>query len=144
MKAVNNSKLNVLRVPFQDGIEDDVIDMLRPLFNHICSNEVRACILHLLLKAKHLNYTMQVEEIAHKLGKRHSVIIYHLEQLKDWKLVDVIRKSNYGSKERRSIWGLNLTYPNLIQEVYTFIVKYFYTQKELDEMSSVNKNVRSN
>jgi DNA-binding transcriptional ArsR family regulator len=122
--------------------EEKFIFILRPELNYICSNPVRASILHLLIKAKHLNHAMRVEEIARSLGKRHSVIIYHLEQLNYKRLVEVVKNFNYGSKGRRSIWGLNLKYPSLVQEVYSHTLKFFYTPDELEKMCSINKNAR--
>jgi len=125
-------------------VEDRVINELRPEFNLICYNPIRASIIHLMVKASELNHTMRVEELAKRLGKRHSVIIHHLEQLSRWKLIGVVKTSSYGSKQRRCIWGLNLKYPNLIYNIYGHILKFFYTQNELEKMCSVNKNTRSN
>lgn len=122
--------------------EESLIFNLRPEFNRICYNPVRASIIHLLINSRDLNHSMSVEDIAQKLGKRHSVIIYHLEKLKDWKLVSIVKSYKYGKKEKRSIWGLNLTYTSLIQDVYSHMTKTLYTMKDLEEMCSINKNVR--
>jgi DNA-binding transcriptional ArsR family regulator len=127
----------------ENNVEDQLIEMMKPEFNFIASNPVRACILHLLVKAEDLNHTMQVEEIAFRTGKRHSVVIYHLEQLTGWKLVEVVKNGRYGEKGRRNIWGLNLRYPNLINSIYSRILKFFYTQSELEKMCNSNKNVRT-
>lgn len=128
----------------KQGMGEKFLNMLRPELNFICSNAIRACILHMMIRAKDLNYTMGVEEMSRRLGKRHSVIIYHLEQLEKWRLVGVVKSLKHGNKERRSIWGLNLDLPRLINEVYGRMIKFFYTQQELDEMCSVNRNVRIN
>lgn len=122
--------------------EESLIFNLRPEFNRICYNPVRASIIHLLINSRDLNHSMSVEDIAQKLGKRHSVIIYHLEKLKDWKLVSIVKSYKYGKKEKRSIWGLNLSYTSLIQDVYSHMTKTLYTMKDLEEMCSINKNVR--
>ena len=122
--------------------EESMIFNLRPEFNRICYNPIRASIIHLLVKAKDLNHALSVEEISHKLGKRHSVIIHHLEKLSYWKIIDVVKSFKHGSKSRRSIWGLNLKYPNLIQSVYSHMLKTFYTSSELDKMCCINKNTR--
>jgi len=128
-----------------DGIdEESIIYSVRPEFNKICYNPIRASIIHLLVKSKELNHSLSVEEIASKLGKRHSVIIHHLEKLYCWKVVDIVRSFKYGNKERRSIWGLNLKYSNLVQNIYSHMLKTFYTATELDRMCCVNKNVRKN
>ena len=122
--------------------EESLIFNMRPEFNRICYNPVRAGIIHLLVNSRELNHSMSVEEIARKLGKRHSVIIYHLEKLKGWKLVSIVKSYKYGNKEKRSIWGLDLRYVNLIQNLYSHMTKTLYTMKDLEEMCSINKNVR--
>ena len=126
----------------EEDIEEKIIDMMRPEFNFICSNPVRASILHLLVNNADVNHTMRVEDMAHRIGKRHSIVIYHLEQLAEWKLVEVVKNNIYGSKEKRSIWGLNLKYPNLIREIYTRILKIFFTQNDLEKMCNINRNAR--
>jgi len=125
-----------------DENEGGLIYSLRPEFNRICYNSIRASIIHLLIKSKELNYSLSVEEISHRLGKRHSVIIHHLEKLMDWKIVDVVKSYKYGRKQKRSIWGLNLRYPNLIKNVYSHLLKTFYTINELEELCNVNESAR--
>jgi DNA-binding transcriptional ArsR family regulator len=128
----------------QEGAEneDSVLYSVRPEFNRICYNPIRASIIHLLVKSKDLNHALSVEEIANKIGKRHSVVIHHLEKLMEWKVVDVVKSYKYGNRQKRSIWGLNLKYPNLIQSVYSHMIKTFYNVNELDRMCCINKNVR--
>ena len=123
--------------------EKDLVQAIRPELNNICSNPIRACILHLLIKAKSLNYSLNVEEIATAIGKRHSIVIHHLEKLKKCSLVDVVKSRKYGDKEKRSIWGLNLRFQNLISITYNHILKTFFTQNELEKMCSINNNVRN-
>jgi predicted transcriptional regulator len=127
----------------EDNSEDFFISTLRPEFNIICSNPVRACITHIFIKSKDLNHTMRVEEISHKVGKRHSVVIYHLEQLAKWKIVKVVKAQKYGGSEKRTIWGLNMDLPELVKEIYSHMLKFFFTQKELDKMCNINKNARN-
>ena len=122
--------------------EQELINDLRHELNYICRNPVRASILHMLIRSGEVNHALSAEEIARKTGKRHSVVIYHLEQLHNWQLVGVVKLTGYGFKQRRSIWGLNLKYPNLVKEVYGYLLKTFYTAKDLDSMCNVNKNVR--
>jgi len=124
--------------------EDDeyTLNNLRPEFNRICYNSIRASIIHLLIKSKDLNYCLPVEEIAQRLGKRHSVVIHHLEKLMEWGIVGVVKEYKYGNKRKRSIWGLNLKYSNMIKSLYSHMIKTFYTMKDLEEMSNINKNVR--
>ena len=122
--------------------EESFLFNLRPELNRICYNPTRASIIHLLVKSKELNHALSVEEISHKLGKRHSVVIHHLERLADWKIVNIVKTYQYGRKQKRSIWGLNLKYPNVVQNVYSHMLKTFYTANELDRMCCINKNVR--
>ena len=131
-------------IPVEERAENEekIIELTRPEFNYICYNSVRAGILHLLIKNKELGHALSVEEISKKLGKRHSVIIHHLEKLEEWRLVRVVKFGRHGNKERRRIWGLNLRYPNLIKEVYKHTLKFFYTQQELEGICSVNLSLR--
>ncbi len=122
--------------------EDSILYSVRPEFNRICYNPIRASIIHLLIKSKDLNHALSVEEIANKIGKRHSVVIHHLEKLMEWKVVDVVKTYKYGNRQKRSIWGLNLKYPNLVQNVYSYMIKTFYNVNELDRMCCINRNVR--
>jgi len=123
--------------------EDRLINILRPKLSYICYNPVRAGILHLMVKSPELNHALSVEEISRKLGKRHSVIIHHLEKLKEWDIVEVVKSSKYGIKQRRKIWGLNLKYPNLIAQVYSHLLRTFFTASDLKKICSVNRNVRT-
>ena len=125
-----------------DENEEGLIYNLRPEFNRICYNSIRASIIHLLVKSKELNHSLSVEEISRRLGKRHSVIIHHLEKLMGWKIVSVVKSYKYGRKQKRSIWGLNLNYPNLIKNVYSHLLKTFYTINELEELCNVNESAR--
>lgn len=129
--------------PTEENMEEFILANLRPELNYISSNPVRASIIHLLVSNKELNHTMQVEEIAKRLGKRHSVIIYHLERLLGWNIVKVVKSIKYGDTEKRVIWGLNVEYPILIKEVYSRILKYFFTQKDLEKLCSVDTNTRN-
>ena len=122
--------------------EESLIINLRPEFGRICYNPIRAGIVHLLVNSGDLNHSMSVEELSKKLGRRHSVIIYHLEKLQEWRLVSVSKSYRYGSKEKRSIWGLDMRYSNLIQDLYSYMTKRFYTMQDLEQMCSINRNVR--
>ncbi|MFH8121125.1 MAG: winged helix-turn-helix domain-containing protein, partial [Candidatus Aenigmatarchaeota archaeon] len=114
-----------------------------PEIRVICNNKIRAGILHLLINSPESLHAMQVEELCFKLGIKPSVCIHHLEKLADWKLVEVRKSRKYGEKSRRSIWGLNLKYPNWILECYRNIRNYFFTEKELEEITSKNKAFRN-
>jgi DNA-binding transcriptional ArsR family regulator len=128
-------------IPNDEG--EYLLSLIKPELNQICSNPVRACIIHMLVQNKDLDHTMQVEEMSKRLGKRHSVIIYHLERLEDWGIVHVVKKSRYGDEGvKRRIWGLNLNYPTMVKDIYGRILKHFYTQKQLEKMCAINQNVR--
>jgi len=128
----------------QEGAEneDSVLYSVRPEFNRICYNPIRASIIHLLIKSKDLNHALSVEEIANKIGKRHSVVIHHLEKLMEWKVVDVVKSYKYGNRQKRSIWGLNLRYPDWISECYKSIRTHFFSEKELIQITNINKSLR--
>ena len=130
--------------PAINSEEQQLIQAIRPELNSICSNPIRATIIHSLVKAKNLNYSLSVEELSRALGKRHSLIIHHLEKLNNCNLVAVVKSKMHGSKEKRCIWGLNLKYQNLISLTYNHILKHFFTQSQLDRMCTVYNNVRVN
>ena len=132
---------NFLSLP-EHASEDDMVNYLKPEFNRICYNAVRASIIHLLIKSKDLGYSMSVEVMSKKLGKRHSVIIHHLEKLEEWGIVNVVKSYDYGEKKKRSIWGLKTDNVFLIENLYNYMIKSFYTMSELEEMCSINTNVR--
>lgn len=108
----------------------------------ICSNKTRAAILHLLIKTPDTMHTLSVEQIAFRLGVRPSICIHHLEKLEEWQLVEVKKSSKYGSKQRRSLWGLKLQYPNWIMECYKNVRVHFFSEKELEEAINRNKSFR--
>jgi hypothetical protein len=85
---------------------------------------------------------MRVEDLAFKLGIRPRVLIYHLEKMEGWKLLEVKKSQKYGNKERRSIWGLDLRYPNWVLECYKTIRTHFFTEDELNQITNKNKSFR--
>ncbi|MEM5855045.1 MAG: winged helix-turn-helix domain-containing protein [Candidatus Aenigmatarchaeota archaeon] len=129
--------------PVDENAETQVMLEFLPEIRVICNNKIRAGILHLLINSPESLHAMQVEELCFKLGIKPSVCIHHLEKLADWKLVEVRKSRKYGEKSRRSIWGLNLKYPNWILECYRNIRNYFFTEKELEEITSKNKAFRN-
>ncbi|MEM5794141.1 MAG: winged helix-turn-helix domain-containing protein [Candidatus Aenigmatarchaeota archaeon] len=129
--------------PVDENAEMQVMLEFLPEIRVICNNKIRAGILHLLINSPESLHAMQVEELCFKLGIKPSVCIHHLEKLADWKLVEVRKSRKYGEKSRRSIWGLNLKYPNWILECYKNIRNYFFTEKELEEITSKNKAFRN-
>ncbi|MEM2181063.1 MAG: winged helix-turn-helix domain-containing protein [Nitrososphaeria archaeon] len=129
--------------PVNEEAEMQVMKEFLPQIRIICSNKIRAGILHLLINSPESLHAMQVEELCFKLGIKPSVCIHHLEKLAEWKLVEVRKSQKYGEKSRRSIWGLNLKYPSWILECYRNIRSYFFTENELEEIVSKNKNFRN-
>ncbi len=132
-----------LRVSQADKEDDlQIINQFLPEIRSICSNKTRSGIMHLLIKCPETMHSMKVEELSFRLGIRQSICIHHLEKLNEWKLLEVKKTQKYGNKSRRSIWGLNLRYPNWIMECYKNIRSYFFSEKELEELTSKNKGFR--
>ncbi len=131
-----------LHEPFNKDMDVYVTKKFLPETGIICSNKVRACILHLLVNSDDTLHSMQVESIASKTGTSQRVIIYHLEKLMEWGLVTVKKNKKHGSKERRVIWGLNLKHPGWVSECYNVIRNHFFDEDELKELTKRNKNSR--
>lgn len=70
----------------------------------VCSNLNRVCILHLLRNTR--KNEMQAEEMSFRLGLSHRTILYHLDILHDYGLVEVRKFRKKGDKLMRSVWGL--------------------------------------
>ena len=64
-----------------DNIELDVKSSI------VCGNMNRVAILHLLKKCD--NNEMQAEMMAYRLGLSHRTVLYHLDILHDYELVEV-------------------------------------------------------
>jgi len=120
----------------------DVLTKFMPEIEIICSNRTRAGILHLLINSPQSLYSMKVENLCFKLGIRQAVCVDHLEKLNEWKLIEVKKYQKYGNKIRRSIWGLDLRYPHWILECYKRIRVHFFSEKELNQITNINKSLR--
>lgn len=129
--------------PVNREADMQILTQFLPEISSICSNKIRAGILHLLISSPETMHSMQVEELSFKLGIRQSVCIHHLEKLNKWKLIEVKKSQKYGNKSRRSIWGLDLRHPNWILECYKAIRSFFFTEKELIEITTKNKSFRN-
>ena len=112
-----------------DHIEADVKSHI------VCSNLNRVSILHLLKSAS--NKEMQAEEMAFRLGLSHRTVLYHLDILHDYELVEVRKFRKRGNKYLRSVWGLREKNGHL-KKVFTKI-KNGFCEKELDK--KVNKKM---
>ena len=128
--------------PVDNEASIDVVANFMPEIGLICSNQIRAGIIHLLINSPATMHSMKVEDICFKLGVRQSVCIYHLERLMDCKLVEVKKNQRYGKRTRRSIWGLDLRYPSWISECYKSIRTHFFSEKELNQITNMNKSLR--
>jgi DNA-binding transcriptional ArsR family regulator len=100
----------------------------------VCSNLNRVCILHLLRGSE--NKEMQAERMAYRLGLSHRTVLYHLDILHDYELVEVRKFRKRGNKLMRSVWGLKNGNGHL-DKVFTKIQKSF-DMSELDNL--INKN----
>ena len=72
----------------------------------VCSNLNRVCILHLLKGSE--NQEMQAERMAYMIGLSHRTVLYHLDILHDYELVEVRKFRKRGNKLMRSVWGLKI------------------------------------
>lgn len=106
--------------PSLDHIEADVKSHV------VCSNMNRVCIIHLLRKSP--KQEMQAEEMAYRLGISHRTVLYHLDVLHDYELVEVRKFRKRGMKLMRSIWGLKNSNGHL-KKVITKIEKKFDIKK---------------
>ena len=116
ISAMSKVFLKVMQ-PVNRDADSQVLMQFLPEVSSICSNKIRSGILHLLIKSPETLHSMKVERLCYMLGIRQSVCIYHLEKLKEWKIVEVKKNQKYGNKSRRSIWGLDLRYPIGFQNV---------------------------
>jgi DNA-binding transcriptional ArsR family regulator len=103
----------------------------------VCSNLNRLCILYLLKKMP--NNEMQAEKIASNLGISHRTVLYHLDILRDYELVEVREFRKKGAKFLRSVWGLNAGNERSLKKVFTNIGKKLDLQK-LDKFIMVEGN----
>ena len=123
--AMTEPFLRLFEQPVDKETERGVIQTFLPETVEILKNPIRAGIINLLVNSPNTGHSMKVEQLAYKLGTYHRIIIYHLERLQKWKLITVKKNSSYGNKTKRSIWGLDLKYPNWVSEVYSNVKESF-------------------
>jgi DNA-binding transcriptional ArsR family regulator len=138
---MNKTSLRIIGDVNKDA-DVEVLAEFMPEIEMICSNRTRAGILHLLINSPESLHSMKVEYLCYKLGIRPSVCIHHLEKLEEWRLIEVKKNQRYGKKTRRSIWGLNLRYPDWISECYKSLRTHFFSEKELNQITNINKSLR--
>jgi len=112
-----------------DSIELDVKSSM------VCGNHNRVAILYLLRNTD--NHEMQAEMMAYRLGLSHRTVLYHLDILHDYELVEVRKFIKRGSKMFRSVWGLN-SQNGHTRKIFIKINGMF-SEKELSGMISQNK-----
>lgn len=95
--------------------KSEVIKKFEPFLEFICSNQYRIKIIELLLKNKDVGYTISVSELKDKLKLHHSTVIYHLEKLQEYKLVEPVSQAG-----KRRYWRLDLKYPKWIERVHNY------------------------
>lgn len=104
----------------------------------VCANFNRLCILHLLRACR--NNEMQAEKIASSLGISHRTVLYHLDILRDYELVEVREFRKKGAKLLRSVWGLNADNFQNVNKIFTRIGKKIGTQ-QIEKIIVKNSNV---
>jgi len=72
----------------------------------VASNINRVAILHILRNCPRRE--MQAEKLAQMVGVSHRTVLYHLDILEDYELVQVRGFRKKGQKMLRSVWGLNI------------------------------------
>jgi DNA-binding transcriptional ArsR family regulator len=72
----------------------------------VASNINRVAILHLLRNCP--KREMQAEKLAQRIGVSHRTVLYHLDVLENYELVEVRGFRKKGQKMLRSVWGLNI------------------------------------
>ena len=99
----------------------------------VCSNLNRAALVYLLNKLP--KKEMQAEKLAEKLDLSHRTVLYHLNVLEGFGMVEVRKHRKFGNKLVRSVWGLSSE--NQSQHVVKRIEEEF-SVAELEKL--INKN----
>lgn len=107
---------------------------IRADLDHLCSRPVRIAILHLLLNSVESGHCLSLKRIAQRLGKRPSLIHYHLKELERYGLVEQVSRR---SKHCKS-WGLCMHNMEGVKLVYAYALRNFYTQRELEKFCNSN------
>jgi DNA-binding transcriptional ArsR family regulator len=88
----------------------------------VCSNTNRVAILHVLKNCQ--KKEMQAEKLAQIIGVSHRTVLYHLDILENYELVEVRGFRKKGKKMLRSVWGLNIENGHA-EKVFRDITKKF-------------------
>ncbi len=97
----------------------------------VASNINRVAILHLLRSCP--KREMQAEKLAQMIGVSHRTVLYHLDVLENYELVQVRGFRKKGQKMLRSVWGLKIENGNL-EKVFRNIEKKFPPGKILQSI----------
>ena len=119
----------------RNGNLDDIELNLKS--NLICQNSNRLGILYLLKDSP--KNQMQAERIARLLGISHRTVLYHLEILFDYELVEVREFKKKGTRMMRSIWGLSTKNKTNVKKVFSKINKKVKNEK-IEFYCSENNN----
>ena len=94
----------------------------------VASNINRVAILHVLKNSPRKE--MQAEKLAQQIGVSHRTVLYHLDILENYELVQVRGFRRKGKKLLRSVWGLNIE-NGQADRIFRNIEKKFPTEKIL-------------
>ncbi len=103
----------------------------------VCSNINRAALVYLLNKLP--KKELQAEKLAEKLGLSHRTVLYHLNVLEGFGMVEVRKHRKFGNKLVRSVWGLSSE--NQSHGVLKRIEDEFGIT-ELEKLTSINSSGR--
>jgi DNA-binding transcriptional ArsR family regulator len=92
----------------------------------VCSNQNRVAILHVLSRCP--RNEIQAEKLAQIIGVSHRTVLYHLDILEDYELVEVKGFRKKGQKMLRSVWGLNTDHVHT-EKVFKSVMKKFPPQE---------------
>ena len=103
----------------------------------VCSNINRAALVYLLNRLP--KKELQAEKLSVRLGLSHRTVLYHLNVLEGFGMVEVRKHRKFGNKLVRSVWGLAEQKHN--QEIFKKIEEEFGTS-ELEKLVNKNSNGR--
>ncbi len=103
--------------------------MLRADSEFIFSNSVRVSIINYLLNSSITGHSASLNKLSSSLGKRPSLIHYHLKLLEEYNIVKPISSS--GRKVRT--WGLNTEYLNALKNLMNMVIPFLKSDENIQE-----------
>ncbi len=134
-------QLSVAGHPGEERAGSEALAYLRPRLECFLRSPLKAAIFFVLYHSKHSGHCMSVEHMSRRLGRRHSIIIYHLEALKEMGLAKVVIEKRHGNSSRRSVWGLRMDNKELVNLVRDYVFSA-YSREKLWEMTTRNLRMR--